>query len=220
MSTEADATFDYSDIKPDDVPLFEMPTEEPEPDDEPLGWMGPNGDDGKELDVNASFMKRTPRPPKALKYEKKANGLVTDAIALTAKSPGTLPDSAALILTGEDLSKAIGDLANHDERIAKAMDWLSEGVMNPYLAVAMAATPLVIQLVRNHEPVFEPKPRKIGFRKLSIRIPFKFGIRLGLLRHRTADPAVLAASVFSDSRVMKRMRELGIEVATPQTGRR
>lgn len=203
--------FDFNNVQPEAVLGAEQ-------EYDPLGWMSPAAEKG--LDVDPGFMRKTPRKPNAVAYEKKMGSLITDAISGLAQSPALLPDAAALIMTGESVSIAVGDLAAADDRAAHVVDWLSGGVSNPYLAFGTAVAPLLMQFVRNHEPILEPKQRKIGFRKFSFKIPFKFGIRLGILRHQTANPERLAVSVFTDERVMKRLNELEIPVAfTPRNGR-
>lgn len=223
-ASEVHAEFDYSSLNPEDSPPFDMgPMDEPGSGD-PLSWMDPRGQlpGSDELDVEPGFMKKPARAPGAIKYERKAADIITSFIASTTQKPGTMADAAALIMTGEAVAKATGDLAAHDDRVARGMDWMTEGLVNPYLAFGMAVAPLVIQLVRNHEPVFEPKQRKIGFRKFAIKVPFKFGIKLGILRHRSAEPEQLVINVFNDARVVKKLNDLGIPfvAVTGNGGRR
>lgn len=211
------SAIDFNALEPEPVPEGQnefrgQPDEDTEYD--PLGWMTPEVG----IDVDPSFMRKSVRSPNALKYERKAGSLITDIVVALTVNPSTHPDAAALIMTGEKLAPALGDLAAVDERVAKVVNWADGGLSNPYLDFGMAIAPLLTQLIRNHEPILEPKQRRIGYRKFSIKIPFKFGIRLGLLRHKTADPEQLAVSVFTDQRVMKKFSELGVPIGRTAPG--
>lgn len=158
----------------------------------------------------------------AKRYEKKARGLLSTGFKLTVEHPATVADSAAILFYAPRVAKAAGDLADANPRARQVLDFLTEGSENAAAAMAIAAMPLMLQLIRNHEPVLEPQPRgiKIPFTQRRINIRWKFGIRLGNLRAMTNDPNVMMNTAFSDPEVMAVIQKQGINVATRGTGRR
>lgn len=164
------------------------------------------------------------RSVKARKYEAQANKVISSWFKASVSKPGFVADAAALSLYGPPLAEKVGDLAEHDPRVARFIDTLNGDVIsNPYLATIAAALPLTLQLIRNHEPELEPKPRifRIPFskskkrpegRRLSLK---KFGIRLGLFRHQTDSPEKLYEYVFAKNPVMQQaMADQGIKIAS------
>lgn len=168
----------------------------------------------------AEEKKRTRR---AQQYEAQVNQLVSAWFKGSVSKPGFVADAAALSLYGPNFAEKAGDLADHDKNVARFIDALNGDVVsNPYLALVAASLPLALQIIRNHEPVLEPKAR-------LFRIPFskskkhpegrslnfkKLGIRLGLLRHQTDSPERIYRYVFVDNPLMRKaMEEQGITVA-------
>jgi len=163
------------------------------------------------------------RPKTAQDYEAKIASALHTAMKSTAESEATVADAAAIIRYGPKLAEKAGDLANHDPRVRKAIDLIT-APDNPYLAMAMAAIPLVVQIARNHETKADTE---VSSREL--RIPFlkskknpegrKFRLRFGIrvrnkwLRSMTEDPRILARDVFSDPEIKKALEDRDIRVA-------
>lgn len=201
-----------------------MPDPEPVPDElngaftpeEPLDF------DGAAPDIEPDLLNpKHSRPRGAVGYEKKANDLLQFAIALTAGRSATVADSAALILHGKKVSYALGDAAAEDPRIAAAIDFMSGGTSNPYIALATAVMPLMAQLARNHEPLLEPAPRKIRipFTKRGFNLPIKFGIRLGFLKAMTDDPQDVYNYIYNQPQIVDKLTKLGVNVAPYRASR-
>lgn len=64
---------------------------------------------------------------------------------------GQYADAAAIGLHGEKISGEIVKLANQNERIGKAVDYLNE--VGPYAGLITAVMPLVLQLLANHKRI-------------------------------------------------------------------
>jgi hypothetical protein len=134
---------------------------------------------------------------------------------VTIQNPATVPDAAAIIMYGPDVSRSMGDLAAHDIRVRRAIDFISDGADNPYFAAVAALAPLALQILRNHEPVAEVSPVR------KIRIPFtkrfftiKFKIKLGKLRNMSNDPQEFTAHVLSNEGIVNELQRQGIFVAS------
>lgn len=181
--------------------IFELP-EPPAPDTE---YDEPDDD----------FLVARPRPRGAKTYEKKTVSFLNTVVRFAIANPATVPDACAILMYGPDLAEKTGDLAAQDKRIARAIDFLADGTENPYAAFFTAVAPLVFQTIRNHEPQLEVKPRglRIPFTK-GKRIGFKFGIKLGRLRPVTHDPAAFANHVLSNPKIIEKLAELDIVVAS------
>lgn len=161
--------------------------------------------------IAPDLFKTPPLPRGAKEYQRKSRVLVSTATRLTL-NPATLADSAALVIHGPKLADSVGILATHDPRVARGIDMLTEGAENPYLAVVMAAAPLILQMVRNHEPVAEPEVRgiKIPFIKRTIKV--RFNVKLGNLRNITNDPEQLKAYVFNDEAIQAALVKQGVNL--------
>lgn len=215
---------DFTDIPVETIPALESGTEASQDEEGAADWMSLDDPDTEEVPgeaPNTDFMGKKARKAGALKYQKKASNLLTFATILSVQRPNYVADGAAIVMTGKKLAVATGDLAAEDERVAGFLDMLDEGIQNPYLAFMIAAAPLAMQLVRNHEPMLEPKPRKIGFWKFKVKIPIHLGLKLGILRNATAAPDQLLEHVFTDPKVVKKFQEMEVPVAfTPRNARR
>lgn len=158
---------------------------------QPVGTESPFmnlGDDDPNLledsydEPSAGILKAKARPRGAVGYEAKVNNILMTGVAFTAGNPATVTDAAALLIHGKKMSYAYGDLAATDTRVAGVVDFLNGGTMSPLGAAIAATLPLVLQLVRNHEPELSTVSRislpftrgRIGF-KLPSRIKFKLG---------------------------------------------
>lgn len=165
---------------------------------------------------DTSIIKGQRRKNGAAGYEKKTASILSFLTKLAVQRPGLQADAAAFIMHAPTVAEKVGDLAAVDDKIARGIDFLTEGTESPYLAAMIAVSPLLLQLMRNHEPVLEPAPRgfRIPFSKRRIRIPFKFGIRLGGLKAMTNDPDKLASYVLSHPKVLAAFEKQGINVAS------
>jgi hypothetical protein len=181
-------------------------------------------------EADPTFAKQKPRPVKARAYEKKVSGILRAGFKYTAEHEATVPDAAAILLYGPEFCRATGDLANADERVAKAIDWLTEGTENPYLAFAFAAIPFAAQLYRNHEDVANPKamataikesrgkrkekaPReyKIPFTNRTLRLRIAFS--LPSLKLITSPPEALTEHVFTNPDILRTLEKEEINLA-------
>ncbi len=162
---------------------------------------------------DSKFIHEERQSRKAKEYETKTLKLLNSAMRVTADDPRTVADAAILILKGKPFAAAMGTLAEEDKRAAKMVDFFTEGTSNPYAAVFAAAAPILLQVVRNHEPVLEPQHRgfHIPFTKRTIK--FRFGIKLGKIRALTHEPRVVESWVFDNPEVKARMEKLEITVA-------
>lgn len=148
---------------------------------------------------------------------------------------GDFPDAAAFLHYGPAFADASGQLAEADERAAKAIDILT-APGNPYLMFLVTALPLLSQLFRNHEDVLTDLPntvknarkrrlsmataKKAEKPRFTIRVfgrefPVrfrgpKFGKVFKALKAQTRDPHSLTAEVFTDPRVIRALQKQGI----------
>lgn len=180
----------------------------------------------------ADFVKRT-KTAVARDYEKRVASLVKTIAFGRMQSPGGLPDAAALIYNGANFSAASGMLAAEDKYAAKMIDIITSPE-NPYVVFAIAAIPMVAQLMRNHEADLQgatakvkmtraqrkahaaahPKPvaeLTIPILKKKIRVKVPFRIKLTMLRSQSVDPGTLVNVVFSDVKVRRELRKQGVK---------
>jgi|SRR5215467_289616 len=179
----------------------------------------------------AGFVADNYRGPVARKYEKKVKAVLNVVFRQTVAKESTVPDAAAILMYGPDFCARAGDLANHDPRVRKAIDMITEGSENPYLAFALAAMPLVLQVYRNHEDALNPKgavqavrtrrekaklrePRKIKIPFTKRFIAFRWQLSLPSVHNLTNEPRALVSHVFSDPNIVLAMQKAGVvEVA-------
>lgn len=178
---------------------------------------------------DASFIKTQARPRGAIAYQKKIhNAIAKPAFQITVQNPATVADAAAILMHGPKVTAKLGDLAATDARVARMVDFLDEGTSNPMGAAIVAVFPLVMQLVRNHEPVLEPVQRgfRVPFAKdkngvpRRVQLKWKIGIKLGRLRNFTNDPESLEAFVFDNPQVKEMLAKQDINVARSTARRR
>jgi hypothetical protein len=192
-----------------------------------LGDVPPPGDE--EYDQPRSdFVSSNYRGPVAKKYEKKVKTVLNVVFRQTVARESTVPDAAAILMYGPQFAEKAGDLANKDPRARRAIDMLTEGSDNVYLAFGIAAVPLVLQLWRNHEEILNPKgaveavresrkrakerePKRIRIPFTKRQIEFRFQFKLPSLRNLTNEPDALAAHVFSNPDIILAMQKAGIE---------
>lgn len=138
-----------------------IPASDIHAEDLPPEWDDTPDDDGEMtaarfLDAELGDFLNRPKTAVARHYEKKTAGALNAFLRQRAASP-TLTgaaDAATVIAYGDGFASAAGRLAEEAEWARKAIDVISEP-SNPAFLFAMAAIPLVAQLVRNHEPQIE-----------------------------------------------------------------
>ena len=192
MDTDA---FDFTTLAPDDIAADDIPDDIGEPDQ-----------------PQPQITEKPKRSLRAKRYEKQVGAVLGAATRAAAEHPSTVPDAAALLYYGKNVAEKMGDLADADERVRKAIDIFSGGVENPYLAAFSSVAILGLQLVRNHEPKLEPEVRglRIPFTKRVIKL--KFGIKLGRVRALTHDPKELTRAAFTPE-VKAFLQKQGVRVA-------
>jgi hypothetical protein len=181
-------------------------------DDEPTIDAGLIDDVYDEPDEK--LLEQKPRGPKAKAYENKVRGLFQFGFKMTVNHEKTLPDAAAILMYGGDISSATGDLAAENVWVAKAVDFLTEGTDNAALALISISVPFALQILRNHEPDIETAPVraraiKIPFRKEPIKISFR--IKLRRARQFTTPPDTLVEHVFGNGKVIAAMQRQGMK---------
>jgi len=158
-----------------------------------------------------------PQTVKSRRYQKKAQVPLRAAFKYSMQRQDTLPDAAAILLYAPSITRAVGDLADADEKFAHAIDWLTEGMENPYLNAVTAFAPFALQMIRNHEPSGEtvhhgiPIPFSKGKR---IFTKLKFRIKLGWVRHATDDPIAITNYVFSRPNIIEALSKQGVHIGT------
>lgn len=164
----------------------------------------------------AEFIEVPARSKVAKDYEQKTSDVLRFLMSLTAQSPKTVADAAALISYGDSVSEKMGDLAEKDIRVRRAIDFINGGTDNPYLDVAIVTLPLVLQILRNHEPEVETskgRTFKIFGREFTFRLRFK--VRNRALRSMTHEPKIITADIFGNAQIMEALKAQGINVAYP-----
>ena len=222
-----DTAYDYSAISEEDFPGVDFLS--PEEPNEFLEQSEPTPsdlDDSEPTEPDAATITKQ-RPRGAITYQKKARSILREVFDMTCTNSATVADSAALLLYADNLSEKAGDLAATDKNAARVIDFLSGDVTeNYYLALGLAATPLILQVIRNHEPTLEPVPR--GFRIPFVkdkngqprRFRIKFGIKLGRLRPITKDPQAITEYVYSNPKIQAQLAKRKIRVAKYPSKRR
>lgn len=187
--------FDFSGLSPEDLPNESIPDDVSEPDQ-----------------PHPEMTQKPKRSLRAKRYEKQVGAVLGAATRAAAEHPSTVPDAAALLYYGRNVAEKLGDLADADERVRKAIDVFSGGVENPYAAAFSSVAILGLQLIRNHEPVLEPEMRgiRIPFTKRVIKL--RFGIKLGRVRALTHDPKELTRAAFTPE-VQAFLQRQGVRLA-------
>lgn len=156
------------------------------------------------------------RSPKAEEYEEKAAGFLNYLMQSLASNEGTVADSAAFILHGPGFASKAGDLAAHDPRVAKAIDFISSGTDNPYAALAIASLPLVMQIIRNHESeTARPLEVRVPFTKRTFKPRIRIRLKNRFLRSLTQAPGQLIERIFHNEEIAKQLMAQGVDVALP-----
>jgi len=201
---------------------------QPESSDE---WTGPDLSFLDSPDF-ADFMKR-PRTATARDYEKRTASALKTVMMGLLQHPGSVPDAANIIYHGSNVSAAAGMLADADKRAARFLDIITTPE-NPYIVFAVAVVPFISQFIRNHEGTIETAPARfkqrrrlkkegklstspaatvtLPFIKKKIRVPFRLQFRLSVFRSQSIPPEVITQRVFSDDKVRRELRKLGVRI--------
>lgn len=168
----------------------------------------------------ADFVEEKKETPTAKKYRLKVRHGINFLISGMVQSPGTVPDAAALLYHGPAVSAAIGNLADHDKRIAKAIDFITEDTIdNPYALTAIAVLPLAIQVLRNHEPqtadVAKNVKLKMPFTKRYLTLPIKIRFSFKWTKNVSYEPNYMVEHIFGNPDVQMALAKRGIRVAWP-----
>lgn len=178
------------------------------------------------------FVEPSRRPPRAKQYQRKAQRFLNVLMRSAAQHESTVPDAAAIIMYGPDFCEKLGDLANHDARVRRGVDFIMEGAENPYLAFAIAALPMAAQVYRNHQQEMAPRAIVESVKRgraaakdqpgRKIRIPFtkrtisvRFRIHFPSVENFSNEPQALTDYVFGDEKIKAALQRAGIEVAHP-----
>lgn len=96
----------------------------------------------------ASFIKTKPNS-KAKSYEARTASMMR-ALMLASLNNQQYPDAATFLKYGPGFSKAAGNLAAEDARVAGIIEMLT-APDSPYVMFALCAVPMISQLFRNHQ---------------------------------------------------------------------
>lgn len=167
---------------------------------------------------DSGLTKEKKRSLKSRQYEEKIKGLLGTYIRDAVGQSKTAPDAALFLMRGPDFAEKWGDLAAHDKWVAKGVDWITDTAENPYIPAMLTTAAVVLQLMRNHEPVIEPdnavtRGIRIPFTKRRLRIPMRFRLRSTRLRNQTVDPAELARYVFTNPAIREAYAKQGVTLA-------
>jgi hypothetical protein len=177
-------------------------------------------DDGDGPRIDRSMLKQPRRKAHAREYEDKLRGLFLVGTQIGLQSPNTVADAVTIIVHGPKVAQTMGDLAAENEMVANAIDFITKPSDSASTAAILAAFPMVLQLVRNHEPVAETSGRIIRIPYTKREIKLRFNIKLGRLRNMTQDPDELTDHVLAIPDISAAIEKWGIKVARGAKGRR
>jgi hypothetical protein len=178
---------------------------------------GPRPTDIPDFSPQSILGEKKSRSEKARAYDEKAQNVLSLLMRMCAANEGTVADAAAFIEHGESLASKIGDLAAHDKRVAHGIDLITSGTENPYAAVAIAALPLVAQIIRNHETeTAKPFEVRIPFTKKTFRPKIKIRLNIAFMRALTVHPRQMIQNVFGREDVREALIKSGVDVALPE----
>lgn len=170
-------------------------------------------------DVPTPIVAGPKRTQRAKDYEEKIEGLLNVAMRTCAGNPATVADAATILVHGPVLASKTGDLADADPRVRHAIDLITAGSENPYVALALAALPLATQLLRNHEAADLNGTRKVQLKipftrgKRTIGINLRFKLRNPFLRSMTVEPRQISQAAFGNPAIAEALKAQGVEVA-------
>lgn len=166
---------------------------------------------------DAEFVEQKKETPRAKRYRLKVKHGLNFLMANLAGNPSTVADAAAIIEHGPGVAKAVGELADYDEKVRKAIDFVTDGgIDNPYILTVFALIPLVFQVIRNHEHQI-PEQVQVGFRipftKRRVKLPIRFRLRLMIVHRTTAPPITLTEHIFGNQAIREALEKRDIKIA-------
>lgn len=168
-------------------------------------------------DVSADFVEERKETPTARKYRLKTKHGLNFLLNIFVQNEKTVADAATIVEYGPQVSRAVGELADAEPRVRKAIDFLTEdGIDNPYVLTVIAIMPMAFQFIRNHEKTLtkEIKPHiRIPFTKREIRLPFRFHFRIGFIKNHTATPEQITDHVFGNPEIRAAFEKRDIKIA-------
>lgn len=194
---------------------FEYDTEFLEPDAPEPNMVNPDL-----TEPDDKFVEEVKETARAKRYRLKTKHGLNFLMRILVQHPGTVPDAAAVIHHGPAVAKAVGHLADTDERARKIIDFITEdGIDNPYVLTMFTLLPMLFQVMRNHEQQLDNMSARgfrirIPFTKRYIPVRFKFRIRV-VGRNMTEAPDFLTAHVFGNPAVRDALDKQDIKVAWP-----
>lgn len=177
----------------------------------------PRPTDLPEFSTQSILGEKKSRSEKARAYDEKVQGVLSLIMKMCAGNENTVADAATFIEHGEAFASKMGDLAAHDKRVAHGIDLITSGTENPYAAVALAALPIVAQIIRNHETeTAKPFEIRIPFTKRTFKPKIKIRLNIAFMRALTVHPRQMIQSVFGREDVRQALISSGVEVALPE----
>lgn len=166
-------------------------------------------------DVPTSVAAAPERTKRAEEYERKITDVLSQIMRMCAANESTVADAATLIQHGPALASKAGDLADQDARVRKAVDMITSGTENPYIALGLATLPLVAQIMRNHETgdVSKRIHLRIPFTKRSFKLPFKLRLSNPFVRSLTVPPDHITNATFGNPDIRNALAQQGIDLA-------
>jgi|SRR5215831_1336541 len=174
------------------------------------------------------FVQPTVRGRTAKQYEKKIKTVMNVIFRQTVAHQATVPDAATILMYGPQFAEKWGDLAEHDKRVRRGIDMILDGTENVYIAAAIPAAALLLQLYRNHEDALSPsgaveaikksranakarEPRRVRIPFTKRYLEFRWKLNMPAVKNMTNEPQQLAAYVFNNPDIIASMRKAGIE---------
>jgi hypothetical protein len=184
-----------------------------------IGEADASLDDTEGPRIDRTMLKQPRRKPHAKAYEDKLRGLFLVGTQIGLQSPNTVADAVTIIIHGPKVAQTMGDLAAENAMVANAIDFITKPSDSATTAAILASVPMVLQLVRNHEPIAETSGRIIRIPFTRREIKLRFNIKLGRLRNMTQDPDELTDHVLAIPDISAAIQKWGITVAS-RTGKR
>jgi hypothetical protein len=164
-------------------------------------------------EVSTDFAEAKQETARAKQYRKKVSRALGTVWRPLLADSRTVDDAAAILQYGPDFARTTGALADQDAKARKIIDFVTDGVDNPYINVFAAGFPMILQLMRNHEDQLSVAKRKIRIPFTKIGFELKLGLKLGRLRNFTNEPSALTKHVLSNPALTAVLKKQGITVA-------
>jgi hypothetical protein len=193
-----------------------------------------------------ALLHRTPTR-RAREYRNRVASLLRVGM-IGSLNTGNFADAAAFLWYGPGASTAVGNLADNYNSIAKGIDIITSPG-SPIAECITTLLPLASQLARNHEQALAELPGRFSMGKQARaarkqakaeraqdeppvtmkvgrwRIPVRWKVRSPIrfvkpvIRAQSMEPNLIAARVFTDPHVQKKLAEMGVVITTPNGGR-